>query len=87
MEQRLVADLVCEVADWEGPLDLPDLEIECPTCNAFHPGSEWKAYEVPCGCCGGHNILMCAVDPLHTFDPWGAERGLKLNVRPTPNQP
>jgi Zn finger protein HypA/HybF involved in hydrogenase expression len=64
-----ILDIVYETVDINGgPLNFPDLEIECPECKTFYSASEWNAYDTDCDSCGSHPILKCPQD--HFFDPF-----------------
>lgn len=63
----------------EGPLDLPNTEIECPECKEFFDASRWAAFEVPCDCCGGHFVLNCPNH--HYFDPYRVPNVKEFSTR------
>nr|DAF94104.1 MAG TPA: DNA-directed RNA polymerase [Myoviridae sp. ctu2j3]DAF94307.1 MAG TPA: DNA-directed RNA polymerase [Myoviridae sp. ctu2j3] len=74
-----VDDAAYQTIDWEGPLDFPGQEIECPECREWHAADRWAAYDTYCESCGGHPILSCPKN--HYFDPYGGDGGTTLNMR------
>jgi hypothetical protein len=64
-----IQDIVYQTLGFEGPLDIPDTEIECPECKLFFEASKWSAFDTDCESCGSHPVLKCPHD--HYFDPYG----------------